>query len=280
MRDRALLGHTETYMNIDIRNITQRKLPSGSSAVDVSMVITGDYRPPPYVDLDVVAEDSINSNGAKVVNTLRERGERAGRDYFSRVEGIEAVRESKKVRKREDGGGRVVGIELPVRLDSYCFHLTPRISYSYHFIFTDRTSDEVANQLTDNIPNRSTHEPPLWRTDVRSDIPPLRGPLASRRRRPNHGRTRGLANRRTRNHLLRIHFQHAYETRIGRGHNKRIRFLHGKYRGCEFRIMESTRQFQGIQGNVRRVGLNSQWHYEGTWNWTVYTHTRRGVHAR
>ena len=53
---------------------------------------SGDYRPPPYVDLDAVAEDSINRNGAKVVNTLRERGERAGRDYFNRVEAIEAVR--------------------------------------------------------------------------------------------------------------------------------------------------------------------------------------------
>ena len=66
MRDRALLGH-ETYLNIDIQNITQRKLPSGSSAVDVSMVITGDYRPPPYVDLDVVAEDCeyVERSGGK-----------------------------------------------------------------------------------------------------------------------------------------------------------------------------------------------------------------------
>lgn len=77
--------------NIVINNITQRMLPGGSSALDVSMVVTGDYRPPPFLDLDVIAEDSINRQGAKVVNTLRERGERAGRDFFSRVEGIEAV---------------------------------------------------------------------------------------------------------------------------------------------------------------------------------------------
>eukprot|EP00571_Detonula_confervacea_P005871 CAMPEP_0172330022 /NCGR_PEP_ID=MMETSP1058-20130122/61177_1 /TAXON_ID=83371 /ORGANISM="Detonula confervacea, Strain CCMP 353" /LENGTH=1318 /DNA_ID=CAMNT_0013047219 /DNA_START=179 /DNA_END=4138 /DNA_ORIENTATION=- len=88
---RALLGH-DRYMNFEIKNVTQRRLPSGSSAIDVSMVVTGDYRPPPYLDLDVIAEDSINRNGAKVVNTLRERGERAGRDFFSRVDGIEAVR--------------------------------------------------------------------------------------------------------------------------------------------------------------------------------------------
>ena len=90
---RALLGHSR-YMNFEIKNVTQRKLPSGSSAIDVSMVVTGDYRPPPYLDLDVIAEDSINRQGDKVVTTLRERGERAGREYFSRVEGIEAVRKT------------------------------------------------------------------------------------------------------------------------------------------------------------------------------------------
>ena len=77
--------------NIVINNITQRMLPGGSSALDVSMVVTGDYRPPPFLDLDIIAEDSINRQGAKVVGTLRERGERAGREFFSRVEGIEAV---------------------------------------------------------------------------------------------------------------------------------------------------------------------------------------------
>jgi len=79
------------HRSIVINNITQRMLPSGSSALDVSMVITGDYRPPPFLDLNVIAEDSINRQGAKVVGTLRERGERAGREFFSRVEGIEAV---------------------------------------------------------------------------------------------------------------------------------------------------------------------------------------------
>ena len=93
LHHRALLGHSH-YMNFEIKNVTQRILPSGSSAIDVSMVVTGDYRPPPYLDLDVIAEDSINRQGAKVVSTLRERGERAGREYFSRVEGIEAVRKT------------------------------------------------------------------------------------------------------------------------------------------------------------------------------------------
>mmetsp|Transcript_11107 Transcript_11107/g.22093 ORF Transcript_11107/g.22093 Transcript_11107/m.22093 type:complete len:1137 (-) Transcript_11107:90-3500(-) len=79
------------HRSIVINNITQRMLPSGSSALDVSLVVTGDYRPPPFLDLDVIAEDSINRQGAKVVSTLRERGERAGREFFSRVEGIEAV---------------------------------------------------------------------------------------------------------------------------------------------------------------------------------------------
>eukprot|EP00579_Thalassiosira_antarctica_P008221 CAMPEP_0201877728 /NCGR_PEP_ID=MMETSP0902-20130614/9073_1 /ASSEMBLY_ACC=CAM_ASM_000551 /TAXON_ID=420261 /ORGANISM="Thalassiosira antarctica, Strain CCMP982" /LENGTH=1207 /DNA_ID=CAMNT_0048405235 /DNA_START=83 /DNA_END=3706 /DNA_ORIENTATION=- len=98
MNHRALMGH-DRYLNFDIRNVTQRMLPSGSSAVDVSMVVTGDYRPPPYIDLNVIAEDSINRNGAKVVSTLRERGARAGRDFFSRVEGIEAVAKADLTRR-------------------------------------------------------------------------------------------------------------------------------------------------------------------------------------
>lgn len=93
VQHRALMGG-DRYINFEIKNTTVRKLPSGSSAIDVSMVVTGDYRPPPYLDLDVIAEDSINRQGAKVVDTLRERGERAGREFFSRVEGIEAVRKT------------------------------------------------------------------------------------------------------------------------------------------------------------------------------------------
>ncbi|KAL7546263.1 hypothetical protein ACHAWF_009617 [Thalassiosira exigua] len=103
MDERRLLGHdhfgTDRFLHWNITSISQRRLPSGSSAIDVSMVVTGDYRPPPYVDLDVVAEDSINRNGDKVVSTLRERGERAGREFFSRVEGIEAVVASKKTKR-------------------------------------------------------------------------------------------------------------------------------------------------------------------------------------
>jgi len=97
---RVLMGH-DSYLGIDLKvsNITQRMLPSGSSAIDVSMVVTGDYRPPPYLDLDVIAEDSINRQGAKVVSTLRERGERAGREFFSRVEGIEAVRKTELTKR-------------------------------------------------------------------------------------------------------------------------------------------------------------------------------------
>ena len=78
-----------------VSNVTQRILPSGSSALDVSMVVTGDYRPPPYLDLNVIAEDSINRQGEKVVSTLRERGGRAGVDFFERVEGIEAMAKEK-----------------------------------------------------------------------------------------------------------------------------------------------------------------------------------------
>lgn len=81
----------ERYLNARVYNVTQRFLPSGSSALDVSMVVTGEYRPPPYVDLDVITEDSINRGGDRVVSTLKERGSRAGTQFFDRVSGVEAV---------------------------------------------------------------------------------------------------------------------------------------------------------------------------------------------
>jgi len=85
-------NNNENGVQMKFANVTQRMLGTGSSALDVSMVITGDYRPPPYHDLNVIAEDSINREGAKVVSSLRERGEQAGRSFFERVEGIEALR--------------------------------------------------------------------------------------------------------------------------------------------------------------------------------------------
>jgi len=90
-RRRLVHGH-DRFLHYDITNITLRRLPVGSSALDVSMVVTGDYRPPPYLDLDVIAEESINRNGDKVVKSLQERGARQGRTYFDQVQGIETVR--------------------------------------------------------------------------------------------------------------------------------------------------------------------------------------------
>lgn len=75
----------ERYLSARIYNVTQRFLPSGSSALDVSMVVTGDYRPPPYLDLDVITEDSINRDAGGVVQNLKERGSRAGSQFFNRV---------------------------------------------------------------------------------------------------------------------------------------------------------------------------------------------------
>lgn len=88
---RLVHGH-DRFLHYDITNITLRRLPVGSSALDVSMVVTGDYRPPPYLDLDVIAEESINRNAEKVVKSLQERGARQGRAYFDQVQGIETVR--------------------------------------------------------------------------------------------------------------------------------------------------------------------------------------------
>ena len=93
LAERRFLWHPPfgRWLNARVYNVTQRYLPSGSSALDVSMVVTGDYRPPPYLDFDAIAEDSINRQGEKVISTLKERGSRAGSQFFDRVSSVEAV---------------------------------------------------------------------------------------------------------------------------------------------------------------------------------------------
>ena len=39
----------------------------------------------------MIAEDSINRDGDRVVSTLKDRGSRAGSAFFERVSGVEAV---------------------------------------------------------------------------------------------------------------------------------------------------------------------------------------------
>ena len=98
--DDGVSGGGGRHLRYELTNATRwswrrRRLPSGSSAIDVSVVVTGDYRPPPYLDLDVIAEDSINRNAERVIGTLRERGRGGaggGGGYFDKVSGIEVVR--------------------------------------------------------------------------------------------------------------------------------------------------------------------------------------------
>ena len=74
-------------------NVEQRRrLPTSSSALDVSMTITGEYRPPPYQNIDILIEDSINRASQTLVRDFRERGSRGGTQFFERVEGLSAVR--------------------------------------------------------------------------------------------------------------------------------------------------------------------------------------------
>lgn len=78
-------------LSANVTSVNHRQLPTGSSALDVSVTVTGEYRPPPYIDLDAICEDSINKNADRVVSTLQERGNQVGRTFFQRVEGIEAL---------------------------------------------------------------------------------------------------------------------------------------------------------------------------------------------
>jgi hypothetical protein len=96
VRSRGPAFGGDRHLDFDATNVTTRRrgLPAGSSsAIDVAVIVTGDYRPPPYLDLDSIVEESINrDDNAAFVDVLRERGELAGRDYFDRVVAVEAVR--------------------------------------------------------------------------------------------------------------------------------------------------------------------------------------------
>lgn len=118
----------QRYLNFDIANITARRLPTGSSALDVSIVVTGDYRPPPYLDLDVIAEESINRNGDAIVSTLRDRGSRKGRGFFEKVQGIVAVRAgdvTKRPSKAPIGTPKIGPSKQPTLLPSMMLSSNP-----------------------------------------------------------------------------------------------------------------------------------------------------------
>ena len=81
-------------LTANVTNIRHRQLPLGSSALDVSVTVTGEFRPPPYIDFDMICEDSINRDPEMVVGSLQDRGSERGRPFFERVQGIEALRAS------------------------------------------------------------------------------------------------------------------------------------------------------------------------------------------
>ena len=60
--------------------------------LDVSMTITGEYRPPPYQDVGLIIEDSINRASKNLVNDFRSRGSRGGTQFFESVSDLAAVR--------------------------------------------------------------------------------------------------------------------------------------------------------------------------------------------
>mmetsp|Transcript_33474 Transcript_33474/g.72349 ORF Transcript_33474/g.72349 Transcript_33474/m.72349 type:complete len:679 (-) Transcript_33474:476-2512(-) len=69
----------------------RRHLPTSSSAIDVSMTITGEYRPPPYKDIDLIIEESINGAARTLVQDFRTRGRNRGTQFFESVNALEAV---------------------------------------------------------------------------------------------------------------------------------------------------------------------------------------------
>ena len=83
---------TGERMEVELSLEQRRRLPVGSSALDVSMTITGEYRPPPYQDVGLIIEDSINRASKNLVNDFRSRGSRGGTQFFESVSDLAAVR--------------------------------------------------------------------------------------------------------------------------------------------------------------------------------------------
>ena len=89
----SINGAEVTGQTLSFRNKGGRRTTLASS-LDVSMSIKGEYRPPPYQNVNKLVEDSINAASQRLLEDVRDRGRRAGTPLFESVEGLEAEREA------------------------------------------------------------------------------------------------------------------------------------------------------------------------------------------
>lgn len=70
---------------------TNRYLPTSSSSLDVSLTVTGEYRPPPFQDMDSIVTNSVNRGSSQIMSDLRDRGRQSGSTYFDSVQDLRAT---------------------------------------------------------------------------------------------------------------------------------------------------------------------------------------------
>ncbi|KAL7467920.1 hypothetical protein ACHAXS_008148 [Conticribra weissflogii] len=68
-----------------------RYLPTSSSSLDVSLTVTGEYRPPPFQDMDAIVTNSVNRGSSQIMTDLRDRGRQSGSTYFDSVQDLRAT---------------------------------------------------------------------------------------------------------------------------------------------------------------------------------------------
>jgi hypothetical protein len=90
---------TVNVLGVNVTDQAQdgRRLRSGgSSSLNLATTITGEYRPPPFVDFDGVVSDAIDGDGYQLGDDLRTRREMpeflksGGAEYFASVTGVTA----------------------------------------------------------------------------------------------------------------------------------------------------------------------------------------------
>mmetsp|Transcript_28198 Transcript_28198/g.60527 ORF Transcript_28198/g.60527 Transcript_28198/m.60527 type:complete len:293 (+) Transcript_28198:379-1257(+) len=83
------------------------------------------------------------------------------------------------------------------------------------------------------------------------------------------------------NHLvLRLHLEHAHQARLRRPHDHRHGLLHPNHQRRRLRAVDAIGHLQGIQGELRGLGFDSEGDHQGTRHRTVHDHTRGVLHAR
>ena len=141
---------------------TRRRRSTATTETEATITIATSLAEEWQLIGNVLAEDFIldfiNRNGPKVVKTLRERGSRAGRDFFSRVQGIEAVALEDRT-KRPTRSPAMSPTSSPVGPPTSAPSAMPTYLPSGAFYTFFRETDGVASRVIDEVTYPPTDSP-------------------------------------------------------------------------------------------------------------------------